>query len=102
MLTQQSLQFIGIKNNRLVSETYPSMPKPVVNNFSLAGIAAEEKTTITLQFGYGKTVTSEKTITLDFSKHQTDAANLQRVWAQKKIGELDVQYDQNKELITLL
>ena len=102
MLTQQSLQFIGIKNNRLVSETYPSMPKPIVNNFSLAGIAAEEKTTITLQFGYGKTVTSEKTITLDFSKHQTDMANLQRVWAQKKIGELDVQYDQNKELITLL
>jgi tetratricopeptide (TPR) repeat protein len=102
MLTQQALQFIGIKNNRLVSETYPSMPKPIVNNFSLAGIAAESKTTITLQFGYGKTVTSEKTITLDFSKHQTDAVNLQRVWAQKKIGELDVQYDQNKELITLL
>lgn len=102
MLTQQSLQFIGIKNNRLVSETYPSMPKPIVNNFSLAGIASAEKTTITLQFGYGKTVTSEKTITLDFSKDQTDAVNLQRVWAQKKIGELDVQYDQNKELITLL
>jgi tetratricopeptide (TPR) repeat protein len=102
MLTQQSLQFIGIKNNRLVSETYPSMPRPIVNNFSLAGIAAEARTTITLQFGYGKTVTSEKTITLDFSKYQTDAVNLQRVWAQKKIGELDVQYDQNKELITLL
>jgi tetratricopeptide (TPR) repeat protein len=102
MLAQQALQFIGIKNNRLVSETYPSMPKPIVNNFSLAGIAAEEKTSITLQFGYGKTVTSEKTIALDFSKHQTDVANVQRVWAQKKIGELDVQYDQNKELITLL
>ncbi len=27
LLTQQSLQFIGIKNNRQVSETYPSLPQ---------------------------------------------------------------------------
>lgn len=102
LLTQQPLQFIGIKRNRLVSETYPSMPEPVLNNFSVAGIATEPKATITLQFGYGTTVTTEKTVTLDFSKQEAGAVNLARVWAQKKLGELDVQYDQNKELITFL
>lgn len=102
LLTQQPFQFIGIKPNRQVSETYPSMPKPVLNHFSLAGMVTEPKATVTLQFGYGTTVTAEKTITLDFSKHASDAVNLSRVWAQKKIGELDVQYEQHKELVTFL
>lgn len=102
LLTQQSLQFIGIKTNRLVSETYPSLPKPVLNNFSLAGMVTEPQTTIILQFGYGTTVTTEKTVSLDFSKHESGLVNLARVWAQKKIGELDVQYEQNQELITFL
>jgi lipoprotein NlpI len=102
LLTQQPLQFIGIKRNRVISETYPSMPEPVVNNFSVAGIVTEPNATITLQFGYGTTVTTEKTITLDFSKQGTNVVNLGKVWAQKKIGELDIQYEQNKELITFL
>lgn len=102
LLTQQPLQFIGIKPNRLVSETWPSMPKPILHNFSLAGMVTEPKTTITLQFGYGTTVTTEKTVTFDFSKQEAGAVNLARAWAQKKIGELDIQYEQNKELITFL
>lgn len=102
LLTQQSLQFIGIKNNRQVSETYPSLPKPILSNFSLAGIATEPKTTITLQFGYGNTVTIEKTVSLDYSKQGSGKVDLSRVWAQKKIGELDVQYEQNKAMITFL
>lgn len=102
LLNQQPLQFIGIKPNRAVSETYPSMPKPVVNNFSVAGIVTEPRATLTLQFGYGTTVTTEKTIALDFSKQETPAVNLAKIWAQKKIAELDVQYDLHKELITFL
>lgn len=102
LLTQQSLQFIGIKNNRLVSETYPSLPKPVLSNFSVAGMVTEPKATITLQFGYGNTVTTEKTVSLDYSKQNAGKVNLARVWAQKKLGELDVQYEQNKEMITFL
>ncbi|AXY77517.1 DUF2135 domain-containing protein [Paraflavitalea soli] len=102
LLTQQSLQFLGIKNNRQVSETYPSLPQPVLNNFSVAGIVTEPKATITLQFGYGNTVTTEKTVSLDYSKQQAGKVNLARVWAQKKLGELDVQYEQNKEMITFL
>lgn len=102
LLTRQTLQFIGIRPSRAISETYPSIPTPVTNQFSLAGIATAPVTTITLQFGYGKTVTLEKTFTLDFNKQRTDLVNLGRVWAQKKISELDIRYDENKELITYL
>lgn len=101
LLTQQSLQFLGVKQNRLVSETYPSIPMPVVNNCSVTGIATAS-TTIVLQFGYGNTVTEEKRVSLDYSKQAVRDLNLQRVWAQKKIGELDVQYESNKELIGFL
>jgi tetratricopeptide (TPR) repeat protein len=102
LLTQQSLQFLGIKNNPLVSETYPSLPRPVINNLSVAGIVTEPSATIILQFGYGNTVTTEKTIRLDYSKQGSGNINLARVWAQKKLGELDVRYEQNKEMITFL
>ncbi|MDF2187495.1 VIT domain-containing protein [Paraflavitalea sp. CAU 1676] len=102
LLTQQSLQFLGIKPNRAISETYPSLPKPIVHQFSLAGMTTEPTATITLLFGYGKTVTSEKTIALNFQQQATDLVNLGRVWAQKKIGDLDVQYEQHKDMITFL
>ncbi|WP_276485226.1 VIT domain-containing protein [Paraflavitalea pollutisoli] len=102
LLTQQTFQFIGIKPNRAISETYPSIPTPVINQFSLAGMITSATGSVTLQFGYGKSVTEEKTIVLDFSKQGTNQVNLGRVWAQKKIGELDVQYDVNKQLISFL
>jgi len=45
----------------------------------------------------------EKNITLNFTGHTTDSSvNLQRHWAQKKIGELDMQFEKNKDLISSL
>ena len=102
ILTQQPLQFIGIKQNNTISETYPSIPTPVINNFSMAGIATETESTIVLQFGYGTMVTYEKTISFDAKKHGIENIKLQRLWAQKKIAELEVQYEKNKQLIGLL
>jgi tetratricopeptide (TPR) repeat protein len=102
LLLFQPLQFIGIKPNASVSETYPSLATPVVNNFSLAGILSDANTTLILQFGYGTTVVMEKTITLNAATQKTTQVNLRRLWAQKKINELDIQYEKNKTLITLL
>jgi Ca-activated chloride channel homolog len=102
LLSEENLQFLGIKPNSNLSETYPSIATPVVNNFSLAGISTEAKSEITLLFGYGTTVAFEKTITLDFSKQDVGEVNLARAWAQKKIAELDIQFENNKELISFL
>lgn len=97
-LGQEMLQFIGIKKNDAVSEVYPSLPVPVNGHVSIAGITGEAETTVTLQFGYKPgSVVKEQTVQL-----RTGAAsmvNVHRIWAQKKIAEMDVRYDQHKEEI---
>lgn len=101
-LTEQSLSFLGIKNNGNISELYPSMTTPIVDNCSLTGVSNSSKTTITLQFGYGKKVVYEKTIELDISRHRTNFVNIEKIWAQKQISELEVQYEKNKIAINEL
>jgi hypothetical protein len=101
-LTQQTLSFLGIKENGHITQLYPSMPAPVVDNCSIAGISNSGHTSITLQFGYGTTVTFEKTIELDLSINRTNFVDIQKIWAQKKIAELEIQYERNKEVINNL
>lgn len=103
ILLEEPFQFIGIKKNDQVNETFPSILTPVITNFSLAGIVTKPQETITLQFGFGNEVVMEKNITLNFTEHTTDSSvNLQRHWAQKKIVELDMQFEKNKDLISSL
>lgn len=101
-LTEQPLQFMGVKPSNGISETYPNQPTPVFNAVSVSGVCSSTTQTITLLFGYGNTVTTEKNIQLHYSKQAVSNYNLQRIWAQKKIAALDVQYQQNKPLIELL
>ncbi len=102
-LTEEPFKFIRIKNNSSISEIYPSYPIAINNSsFSLAGIAASPDENITLQFGYGNTVTLEKMVRLNYSKQQTTQVNLQRFWAQQKIAELDLQYEKYKDDISSL
>jgi tetratricopeptide (TPR) repeat protein len=57
---------------------------------------------MTLQFGYGNEVTQ----TIDVDLHAATAGTydglVEQVWAQKRIAELDVRYEQNKDEITRL
>jgi len=102
LLGQQSLQFLGIKTNGQLSEVYPSLPVIVDGHVSVAGIAAAGDTRVTLQFGYApREVVMEKTVQLKAENNQT-AINVSRVWAQKKIAEMDIQYEKHKEDISLL
>ncbi|MFM2361787.1 MAG: hypothetical protein RLZZ316_689, partial [Bacteroidota bacterium] len=101
-LTEQPLLFMGVKQNTGISETYPNQPTPVFNAISVSGVCSNTTTTITLLFGYGNKVTVEKNIQLQPDKQAVNNFNLQRIWAQKKIATLDVQYQQNKPLIELL
>jgi Ca-activated chloride channel homolog len=101
-LTQQTLSFLGIKANSNITQLYPSMPAPVVDNCSIAGISNSGHTSITLQFGYGTTVIFEKTIELDLGVNRTNFVDIQKIWAQKKIAEFEIQYERNKEVINNL
>lgn len=101
MLNEEPLMFLGIKNGDGIREVYPSMPVPLNGHISVAGIAGSDDQPITLLFGYGKKVTMQRTIRLD-GKKEAGAIDISRVWAQKKIAEMDMQYDRNKAEITEL
>ena len=100
-LENETLHFIGIENSGSIRETYPSVATPVQVHFSVAGIMDRQEADITLLFGYGNKVESRVKLSLN-AKDATAQGNVYRVWAQKKINELDMQYEKNKEELTEL
>ncbi|GHV56283.1 hypothetical protein FACS1894182_02510 [Bacteroidia bacterium] len=100
-LTYENLHFLGIETNRDVKEVYPSVAVPVRGNFSIAGILESSQASLTLRFGYGNRVEQRITISLNAGE-AAKQGNIHRIWAQKKINELDMRYEQNKEELTEL
>lgn len=98
----QNLKFLGIKNNFSVTEIYPMVGTSVSGNFSFSGISLNPQNEITLLFGYDENAIIEKTITID-SKIQTSTdINIEKIWAQKKIANLEIQYKKNADEIESL
>jgi len=102
ILTTQSLRFLGVKAGSAVEENYPSLPVTVGNTFSMAGVTRKPNQTIILQYGYGNKVTYEKAVVLDLQKNAVDNVDVPKLWAQKKIAELDINYDANRPEIESL
>ncbi|MDR0231022.1 MAG: DUF2135 domain-containing protein [Dysgonamonadaceae bacterium] len=100
-LMYETLHFLGIEPNHDVREIYPSVSTPVRGNFSIAGILDASRTSLTLRFGYGNKVEQRITVNLN-TKDASQQANVHRIWAQKKINELDMCYEKNKEELTEL
>lgn len=101
-LMQQSLRFLGVKDNLFVTEVYPAAGTLVGKSFSIAGISLKGKNEVTLLFGYGNQPSIEKKIMLDVDAQQNHDVNIFRLWAQKKIAYLDRNYDENQEAIEIL
>ncbi|GHT11457.1 hypothetical protein FACS189426_13370 [Bacteroidia bacterium] len=100
-LLYETLHFLGIEANNDVKEVYPSVSTPVHGHFSIAGILDTHNTNLTLRFGYNNQVEKRITVKLN-SKEAAQQGNVHRIWAQKKINELDMRYEQNKEELTEL
>ncbi|TRX32798.1 TonB-dependent receptor [Flavobacterium sp. ZT3R18] len=98
-MVYSSLKFLGIKENYLVTEIYPSIGTAVSGNFSVSGISLKPKNEIVLLFGYDDKAIIEKKISLDADRQNTKEVNLEKLWAQKKIANLELQYKQNAEEI---
>jgi len=96
LLCTQPLHFLGVKATEGVEECYPSLPTPVTGALTVAGMVYQPVKTVILQFGYGKKVTMEVPVSLDAVRHATTSVELGRVWAQKKIAELDERYNDNQ------
>ncbi|MBS1661789.1 MAG: DUF2135 domain-containing protein [Bacteroidetes bacterium] len=95
-LLYQTLQFMGVKPSEGLEESYPSTPTPVSGSFMVTGICYQPEKGIELCFGYGGKVVNEMAIKLDYDKSKTIDVDLERLWAQKKIAELDTRYEDNK------
>lgn len=101
-LLNQSLRFLGLKENNSVSEIYPMVGTPVTGSISIAGISTTTLNEIVLLFGYGNTATIEKKITLDADKQSSDEVNIEKLWAQKKITNLEYQYNKYADEIEMM
>ncbi|MDR1601888.1 MAG: hypothetical protein LBS42_05620 [Tannerella sp.] len=98
-LSQNDLHFLGIEEKNAVSEVYPSIPTEVNGHISVAGIVRAGQKELTLLFGRNGNVTVKQKTKL---KHTASDVDIYRVWAQKKIAELDVNYDRHRDEIERL
>ena len=101
LLLQDSYRFISADYNQSEIKEFTTSSvfiKPT-SVFSVAGKLNSDKTAITLHFGIGNEVLSSRTVTID-SNNLVDYDNItERIWAEKKISELDLLYDKNKKEI---
>lgn len=101
-LVNTNLKFLGIKENYTITDLFPMIGTSASGSFSFSGISLKPKNEITLLFGYNNEAVLERKITLDASIQNTKEVNIEKLWAQKKIANLDFQYDKNADEIELL
>ncbi len=101
-LTNQSLKFLGIKENYLITEMYPIIGTPVSGSFSIAGISMQNTNEVVLLFGYTDQTILEKKIVIDINSQASNEVNIEKLWAQKKIASLEIQYKKNADEIETL
>lgn len=98
-LLYKNLLFFGVKNNPTLVETYPMIGTSVTDNFSVSGISLLPSNEITLLFGYDANNLTEKKIQLDVKNQAIEEISVEKLWAQKKIANLEIQYEKNAEEI---
>ena len=102
-LTSVPYSFLGVKQvGKNITETYPRTAVPIDGSFSLAGMLKGKGAEITLKFGLGGKVLHTEKITLDRKAHSSDSGLARRIWAQKKIAELELRPNKHEDEITEL
>lgn len=102
LLTTQTLRLINLKyDGAKIQEIYPLIGAQVNETFSVCGMLNKKDATLEFSFGYGNKVTQTKKINVSIVD-SVEANNVRRIWAQKKIAELSMDYDKNKDEIISL
>lgn len=97
MMLQDSYRLISYTTNGIKDFTTSKTIIDPNSVFSIAGKLVGQTATVILNFGIGNEILSTKEVTIH-AKDVTDYDNItERIWAQKKITELDLLYEQNKE-----
>ena len=101
-LLNQSLKFLGIKENYLVTEMYPTIGTLASGSFSVSGISMLNVNQVVLLFGYDDKPVLERLVTIDIKNQASSDINIEKLWTQKKIASLDIQYKKNEQEIEML
>ncbi|MCQ2191142.1 MAG: DUF2135 domain-containing protein [Paludibacteraceae bacterium] len=102
ILANNSLEVIDIEYDpEVVSEVYPSTSHQVTNHLSIAGKLNKKEATIKVTLGYGGQPIETRTYNVSAVSSDT-LKNIKRIWAQKKLNELDVNYKKNQKEISRL
>ncbi|MBR4004434.1 MAG: DUF2135 domain-containing protein, partial [Treponema sp.] len=102
LLTKEFLHLIRADyDTNAVSDLLPAVGAVVDGDFSVAGILHGKSSPVTLSFGYGNTITEVKkfNVSLIGSSNSSGPQNIARLWAQKKIEELNKNYEANRSQI---
>ncbi len=83
-----------------MADTYPSLPTTMGEQIHVAGII-HGKTEMDFKFGFDE-ANSQIHMTIEPEKYLIESGTLRRIWAQKKLAELDIYPEENAETITTL
>lgn len=100
-LSRLPYRLLGFKYNPSLSEVHPTKSHIKNGNLIITGIAATLPTQVTLQFGNGNIVTKEINVTVN-RKSETSDWGIEKFWAQQKIDEMELNYEENKNQIANL
>ncbi|MEL7530458.1 MAG: DUF2135 domain-containing protein, partial [Bacteroidota bacterium] len=105
-LRNQNYQFLDLKVlEGVVEDRWPRLARNVDGAFALAGKLLSRQAKIQVDFGFkgskegGDDLLYRDTLVLDFNQHGTTTGLVPRIWAQKKLAELDMYYEEKQEEI---
>jgi len=102
LISETVYSYLGAKYDKeAITDVYPSLPCPVSETFSVAGIMKTKNAKMVLYFGFGREVTDSLVCEISALDGQK-AGNVKRIWAQKKLVELDMDYAKNEKEITAM
>lgn len=93
------LRFLGIRDNYAVAEVFPAVGSAASGSFSVSGISLKEKNELVLLFGVDGRPTIERKVVLDVASQRTSEISIEKLWVQRKIAGLELQYAKNEQEI---
>lgn len=93
----ESFKFLSYETNSKHIEVYPKPGVSVNSDFSIAGKNFNKGEQLRLNFGYDNDI--KQTVLIDLDKTGATIASVKRIWAQKKLNDLEIKSKENKAQI---
>lgn len=100
LLTNKSYRLISVEYNPIeISEIYPKSTANLLEGLAIAGKMNGNYAELTLNYGYGNNISKSEKITINKQNDDVKTGILGRIWAKKKLDELQINKKVNKDEI---